>query len=329
MNLLVITNNPDRPSFRQRIEMYSGVLEEKGIKCEVAKLPKGTVERVRLFRQASGFDGVFLQKKRLNFHDAFWLRGFSRKIIYDFDDAVMYNPNRPESNNALRLRLFGRTVKAADLVIAGNDYLAEEARRFNCNVEVLPTGLDTKKYDIKSRAVDDGVVRLVWIGSKSTLNYLEGIRAGFEEVGRRFKNVRLRIICDDFFELKNIAVEKCIWSVDSQCKDLAGSDIGLAVLPDNRFTRGKCGFKILQYQAAGLPVITSPVGVNAEFVKDRINGVVAFDIDGWIKGICELVEDAGLRKQMGENAKVEVGKFDCSLIGQRLAELIKGILETK
>lgn len=131
----------------------------------------------------------------------------------------MYSPKTPDSSKTSHFRLFRRTAKLADMIIAGNYYLAELAQRFNDNIKVLPTGLDTKAYNLSIKPEDDGKIRLVWTGSKSTLKYLMEIKAVLEEVGARFPNVVLRIICDDFFDLKNMEVEKLHWSLENQAKD--------------------------------------------------------------------------------------------------------------
>ncbi len=327
MNLLVITNNTSRPSFRQRIKIHLQTLHRNGINCEVAKLPSEELKRLRLFKQAANFDCILLQKKCLNFLDTICLRKYSKKIIYDLDDAIMYSPNRPTKDNTSHFKLFRRTVKSVDMVIAGNLYLAEHVKRFNNNVRVLPTGLDIKDYDQSTDMASERQIRLAWIGSKSTLKYLIGIKPALEELGARFPNVVLRIICNDFFNLENMEVEKLHWSLDNQAKYLATADIGLAPLPDNRFTKGKCGFKILQYQAACLPVITSPVGVNAKYVNEGVTGYLASDNNQWIDRISKLIENSKLRKQMASAAKIQVAKFDSNIIGARLSKLIADFLE--
>jgi len=146
--LLVISNNLSRSSFRQRIEIYQDKLSDRGVVAKVIKLPKNEVERLKLFKEASQFQGVLVQKKCLNLIDAFILRWFSRKIIYDFDDAIMFSSREPVTNKTSHFRLFRRTAKMADHIIAGNSFLAQKAQKFNSNVEILPTGLDTKSYDI-------------------------------------------------------------------------------------------------------------------------------------------------------------------------------------
>lgn len=322
MNLLVLTNNPSRASFRQRIEVHLHSLGNNGINCQVLKFPSGSWPRQRLLKKCAEFDAVFLHKKRMNPLDAMTLRRNAKRIIYDFDDAIMYSDKTPDKPSRKRLISFKRTVKLSDLVIAGNKYLADHAQMFNKNVQLLPTGLNLREYHIDHKKPDDKI-RLVWIGSKTTLPYLYNIKDALEEVGTRFDNVILRIICDDFFDLQNMPVEKHRWSLETQAKDLMESDIGLAPLPDNNFTRGKCGFKILQYQSASLPAIASPVGVNAELIKHGNNGLLANNTSEWIECISQLVKDRQARKQMGQAAMSDVQDFDLKVIGQQLAELIK------
>jgi len=328
MNLLIITNNPLNASFRQRIELHLPALRDSGLDCEVARLPRGAQARRRLFKRAAAFDGVLLHKKGLNLHDAFFLRRHSRRIIYDFDDAIMYKARMPDSSGGSRLRAFRRTVRLADLVIAGNAYLAEHARRYNANVQIVPTGLDVAGYNPGTRAEPDGKMRLVWIGSRATLRYLRDIAPALEQIGSHFDNVVLRIICDTFFDMQNLPVEKRRWSRETEASDLVSSDIALAPLPDDRFTRGKCGFKILQYAAAGLPVVTSPVGVNAEYVQDGVTGFHATDVSDWVERIGQLLDDLALREQMGRAARSEMQRFDLCVVGQQLVHAINENLRT-
>jgi glycosyltransferase involved in cell wall biosynthesis len=295
------------------------------VNCEVVHYPRGSLDRYKVIRKAADFDAVFLQKKTLNCLDAMWFRHHAKNVIFDFDDAVMYDNRHPEKKPSRRkhTKPFERTVKLAKMVIAGNPYLAEHARRFNPDVEVLPTGLDTNAYKIKADPKDDGKIRLVWIGSHSTLGYLDEIKSALEEIGSRFDNVVLRIICDKFIHMRNIPIEECTWSEQTQIRDLVTSDIGLAPLPDNRFTRGKCGFKILQYNAASLPVIASPVGVNADYIREGITGFLADDCTVWVEKISRLLKESELRRKMGLAASKEVQQWDFKVLGEQLVEMIK------
>ncbi len=327
MNLLVITNNPDRPSFRQRIEIYLDVLRDNGIECRVERFPKGLPARYKLLRQCADFDGVFLHKMRMNILNAHWLRTYAGKIIYDFDDAVMYDDMNPDTFSIKRQRDFRRTVKLAHLVLPANKYLADHAKVYNANVEIVPTGLDLRDYKLENiDKVDDGKIRLVWIGSKTTLSYLEAITEALEEIGSRTDNVVLRIIADEFFDLKNMEVQKCPWSLETQTRDLATSDIGICPLPTDKFTRGKSGgIKILQYAAVGLPVIVSD-DVNAEYICDGVTGFFAGSTNDWIEKITLLVKDRQLRKQMGSAGIKEAEKYDLTAIAPKLCKLINNCL---
>lgn len=327
MELLVLTNKPERASCRQRIGIYLDILRDSGINCKIVTFPSGILARLKLLKHGREFDVIFLQKKRLRFCDAIWMKRYCRKIIYDLDDAVMYDDKNPDRPSRKRLKSFERTIKLADMVIAGNVYLAEHARKFNPNIEILPTGLDVSAYNLRAAPKNDSKIRLVWIGSKSTLKYLAEIKPALEEIGSRFDNAILRIICDDFFGLQNMEVEKHQWHNDTEVVNLINSDIGLAPLPDERFTRGKCGFKILQYAAAKLPVVASPVGVNAEYVCDGITGFHAINASQWIDRISKLIENAELRKRMGQEGNVQVQRFDLSIVGKQLCKLVERCLE--
>jgi glycosyltransferase involved in cell wall biosynthesis len=322
MRLLIITNNSSRASFKQRIGVYLDALRSGGIVCEVAELPSGLMACRRLFQYSSNFDAVFLHKKALNVLAAFWLRKYSKNIIYNFDDAIMYSDKAPERNNWSRLSRFRRSVKLADMVIVGSSYLAEHAAKFNSNVKVLPIGLDYGNYVFADHSEINNKIRLVWIGSKSTLGYLADIKPALEEIGARYDNVILQIISDDFFDMQNMPVEKCLWSEETRYNDLAAGTIGLAPLPDNRFTQGKCSFKVLEYSSSSLPVVASPVGTNSNYVMDGITGFHASQNQEWVDRLSKLIEDREMVKKMGEAGRALAKKYDVVNIGKKLNDLI-------
>jgi glycosyltransferase involved in cell wall biosynthesis len=322
MQLLVITNNSDRASFRQRIGVHLDLFRRRGIVPTIVTLPTNPLARRAVFASAQSFDSVLLHRKMLSVWEAFCLRGYGEKVVYDFDDAIMYSDRHPERRSRLRLARFRRSVGVASMILAGNDYLAEHARRYSANVHVLPTGLEAQAYRTACPRQDDGLVRLVWIGSRSTLKYLREIGPALEEIGRQFPHVVLRLICDEFFDLKSMRVEKRPWSKAAEAEDLCTSDIGLAPLPENRFTRGKCGFKILQYQAAGLPVVASPVGVNAQYVRDGVTGYLARNLPQWVDRLRALVENSENRTSLGCCGRREAERFDVSIVGERLCRLV-------
>ncbi|MBN2588500.1 MAG: glycosyltransferase [Sedimentisphaerales bacterium] len=322
MNVLIIISNPTRASYRQRIKVYLDIMRSNGVVAHVEKLPRNPLQRKELFKKALDYDCVLLHKKALNYLNAIWLKRYSKIIIYDFDDAIMFNAEQPEKYDRKRQNAFKRIAEMSNMIIAGCPYLAEQAKVFNKNVYVLPTGLNTKIFNEEYSITKDDKIRLVWIGSKSTVRYLKEIKPALEEIGSRFNNVVLRIICDTFIDLENMPVEKKEWSLETQVPDLLSSDIGLAPLTDNIFTRGKCGFKILQYASAGLPVVTTPIGVNADYVRDNISGFHATSISEWIEKTSILIKDSELRKKMGQAGKEDVAKYDLDVIGEKLAKFI-------
>jgi len=327
MRVLIITNNPNRASFRQRIGAYLDTFAAEGILAEVALLPKGFLARRRLFRQAADFDGVFLHKKKLNWHDAWQLRRYSKKIIYNFDDAIMYSDVRPGRYSRAHAVPFRRTVQLADMVITGSAYLAERARPFNTNVHVLPLGLNVQDYGLDPLPPSDSTTRLVWIGSATTLDYLERIRPVLERVVAAHDKVVIRIVGDVFPSWKNIVTEEIQWSPEARRVKLATSDIGLAPLPDDPFTQGKCSFKVLEYSASGLPVVASPVGTNTDYVLEGATGFLVRTEDEWVDRLTRLIHDPALRAQMGRRGRSHAAEHDVSVIGNRFVNLVRGSLE--
>jgi glycosyltransferase involved in cell wall biosynthesis len=327
MKLLIISNNPDRASFRQRIGVYLDTLQGNGIRCEVAKLPATERARLNLFRRAAGYDAVYLHKKCLNILDAFFLRKYSRKIIYNYDDAVMYSEKHPERGSFFRMLSFCRTAKMADCIVVGSSYLSRQGQPYNDSIHVLPLGLEVKRYDVSRINIDDAKVRLVWIGSKSTAGYIQALSDVLEQIALQCGNVIIRIISDGFPQLRNLPVEKIPWDVHSRYGALAECDIGLAPLPDNRFTQGKCSFKVLEYSATGLAVVGSPVGSNVDHIREGVTGFFASDAKQWTQKILLLIKDKQLRSEMGRAGKIFARQFDCEIIGDRLSVLIKNILQ--
>jgi len=327
MRLLILTNNPERASFRQRVGVYLDLFAHHGIEHEVAVLPKGFFARRRLFRRGGDFDGVFLHKKTLTSLDIGCLRRHSRKLIYNFDDAVMYSDKRPGVHSRTHASRFRRTVQQADLVIVGSRYLGDLARPFNANVRVLPLGLDLRDYGVDSLPAPDGKLRLVWIGSESTVAYLETLWPALDRIMARFGHVVLRVIGDAFPAWPDLPMEQVPWSPQSRRTMLATSDIGLAPLPDNPFTRGKCSFKVLEYSASGLPVVASPVGTNAEYVRDGVTGFLATTMDDWVDKITQLTENPERRRSMGRAGAELARRFDVRVIGEELCSLISTCLQ--
>jgi glycosyltransferase involved in cell wall biosynthesis len=322
MKLLIITNNPQRASFRQRFGAYLPILAAGGIDCRVAALPAGPLARLWLYRQARDFDGVLWHKKAVNPIDAFFLRRFAPRLLYNYDDAVMFSDKRPDADSPTHRRRFLRTLGLAEVVLVGSRYLAEQARPHHPKVIILPLGLEVSRYGLPVERPTDGRIRLVWIGSKSTLGYLKVLSPVLDQLAQRHPNLTLRIIGDDFFDLERLPVEKVVWDADKRYAHLAQCDIGLAPLPGDRFSMGKCSFKVLEYSASGLPVVASPVGTNADHILDGQTGLLAATPDQWQTHLDHLIADADLRRRMGAAGRVHASNYDIAVVGQKLVEFL-------
>jgi len=310
MKVLFLVPRLDKASTRYRVLQYFPALDESGIDHEVVPLSLQARRRVGLHRQIRSADVVFVQKKLFSLPELLWVRLAARRLIYDFDDAVMFK-NKPTGpfQQARQMKRFENTVRRADLVLAGNRYLQEQARTYNRDIRVLPTVLDMDRYVERPDGFKtDQSVTLGWIGSKGTLQYLREIGPALEVLGLRWPGLKLKIVADDFIDLQHLEVIKKPWRVDEEIADLHSFDIGLMPLADDVWTRGKCGFKLLQCMAVGLPVVCSPVGVNVEMVSSGQEGFLATSHQEWVAGLDALIADAGLRRTMGRQAREAVLK---------------------
>jgi glycosyltransferase involved in cell wall biosynthesis len=149
-------------------------------------------------------------------------------------------------------------------------------------------------------------VQLVWIGSSSTLKGLEAIMPLLETLGVGCPGVRLKLVCDRFLHLRSLPVDECPWSEAGEAQALAEADIGIAWVPDDLWSRGKCGLKVLQYMAAGLPVIANPVGVQAEMVRHGETGFLTETAQEWVEAVRRLAADPALRQRMGRAGRERI-----------------------
>jgi glycosyltransferase involved in cell wall biosynthesis len=255
--------------------------------------------RRSLLKRAAEYDAVLLQRKMLDPFDVRLLRKHAKKLFFDVDDAVMYHsrPVGPIQRWRTRRR-FLAIARSVDTVVAGNEYLAELFRRQGAVATVLPTVVDPSHYQQKSHA-DTDCPALVWIGSKSTLPYLQQFAPALSEAARRVPGLRLITIADVPLPDPPIPTEHVPWSVETESAALCRGDIGIAPTPEDRWTLGKCGFKIVQYMAAALPVIASPVGANREIVRPNETGFLPKNPIQWSEAIAALAADPAKRQAMG------------------------------
>jgi glycosyltransferase involved in cell wall biosynthesis len=289
-------------------------LRDAGCSLVCQPIERSFLARLSQLRDASRYHAVILQRKLLPGWQLAVLRRHARRLIFDFDDAVLYRDSydRRGPRSARRERRFAATVRLADTVIAGNDFLADCALRAGApadRVRTIPTCVDPLRYVPKYERPARPSARpfeLVWIGSSSTLKGLEDQRALWDRLGGAIPGVRLRVICDRFPDFRGIEVVPAPWSEAAEAEELARGDLGVSWLPDDAWSRGKCGLKVLQYQAAGLPTIANPVGAHVEMIEPGATGFLASSPDQWIEAVRAAAADPGLRARMGRAARARV-----------------------
>jgi glycosyltransferase involved in cell wall biosynthesis len=298
-SILVITIDPTEAAFRLRLEILRDLLAGDGYTFDFKQRPGDFWERRRLITKAGKYDAVIVQRKLLDPSHARLLRRLSHRIIFDLDDAVMVQRRKISRwSQWLKNRRFLATAGAAHHVVAGNEYLAEQFRNLGRPVTVLPTVVDPSHYTVKKHGATQSPA-LVWIGSKSTLPYLQQWMPAIEAAAQRVPGLRLITIANDTVRSNIVKVEHRPWSEVTEAADLASGDIGIAPTPLDQWSIGKSGFKIIQYMATGLPVIASPVGANSVIVSAGVTGLLPESLAEWTEAIVSLAENSELRAKMG------------------------------
>lgn len=314
MKGLALVDAPDHVCCRYRLRAFEPALRAAGWTLTAQALAGRTFGRLAQLSRVGEFDAVILQRKLLPRWQLALLRRNARRLVFDFDDAVLYRDSydRRGPHSRRRADRFAQTVRWADTVIAGNDFLADCALRAGArpeHVQVIPTCIETGKYRSARPAHDAPGLDLVWIGSSSTLQGLEQRRPLWERIGHEVPGVRLRVICDRFPAFNGLPVVVVPWSEATEAADLAAGDVGISWVPDDLWSRGKCGLKVLQYQAAGLPVLANPVGVHPEMIEPGVSGFLPNTDDEWVEAVRTLAGDPRLRTRMRLAARANVDAY--------------------
>ena len=287
---------------------------------------------VRAWWQGRSCDVLFIQKIIFPAPVRWLLQCYRPPLAYDFDDAIFTTEVRrhnwlarfKEWRNAAGLPAM---LRLADLALVENEYTASFAARHGPRVAIITGPIDTRRYCACGRKPAGDEVVLGWIGSATTLPYLDLIAAPLARLAHRFPGVQLRVIGADDLDLEGIPAETKPWNLEEEVDDLRGFDIGLMPIPDDPWTRGKGGYKLLQYMAMGLPVVTSPVGVNQEIVRDGENGFWARTPAEWEECLARLIADPQLRLEMGRRGRAAMeAKYALEVASRRLLDLLRQLV---
>jgi glycosyltransferase involved in cell wall biosynthesis len=310
-NVMLLGYGLEQPSYRHRMRSLVEPLTAAGWQVRTEQLPSGRYgvrvwERRELLRWA---DITVLHQIKLSSIEARLFARFSHRRMFDVDDAIYVRKPRRlgdlPDESPWRKQKFAATCRWVDVVAAGNDVLAGVARASAKDIVVLPTSIDTAAYEPSFAGPNDAPT-IAWIGSPENLIYLEMIRPALARLSRRHPTLKMRVICSEFPEWSDVCVERVAWSSATEAHALAGAHIGVMPLTDDAWSRGKCAFKLLQYMAAALPCVASPVGANTEAVLDGVNGYHASDVDGWERSLEKLIVSQDLRASFGAKGRAHV-----------------------
>ena len=322
------------PGQRFRAEQWAKLLEPHGVRFEFVPFESPSLKKVLYHRGHYGrkmlelirgawrrgriltaiqrqWDAILVHREALPIGPPVMERMLARcpiPLIYDFDDAV-FLPDVSEANRRfwwLKSPQKTATIcRLSDQVIVGNDYLKRYALQFTSKVCVIPTTIDTECYRPKASMEIRGTPIIGWSGSLTTSKHLRVIEPALQAL-RRSTPFRLKILGDPQMRMRGLEIESREWVRQTEVEDLQSFDVGVMPLPDDAWARGKCGLKLLQYMALGIPAIASPVGVNAEIIQDGTNGFLATTPEEWVEKLGILLSQEAVRRRFAEAARQTV-----------------------
>lgn len=341
------------PGQRYRLEQWEPLLRERGVEITWAPfeddelhsivykpgrmgkklqlVTRNLARRLSTIGKASKYDLVYILREAALLGPPVFERLLSQQrvpFVFDFDDAIFVSYRSPSNGYLSYLKFASKTktiCRLASHVMVGNPYLAEYAGAVNDNVTVVPTTIDTVKYRVAPPKPTDGPPVIGWTGSFSTVQHLDTLRGALKKLAET-EQFRLRVIGTPAYELSSVDVEAMQWRAATELEDLRAIDIGVMPLPDDNWSKGKCGLKALQFMALGIPTICSPVGVNTDIIQDNENGFLAMSESEWVDKLTRLLRDAELRRRLGDAGRVTVEqRYSAATQAPRVYEIFKSV----
>lgn len=342
--LYIVQHRWDRsPGQRYRCEQYIPFLEANGFECVYSPILinakednnlyygsylqklnlfiKGVFRRIKDVLRAKDFDIVFIYREAFMTGTTVFEKLIKRagaKIIFDFDDAI-WNHDVSEGNKGLSwLKNPEKTkdiIGLADLVFAGNPYLADYAKQFSSNVVIVPSTIDLNYYQVPPKnSLPTGNVVIGWSGSLTTIEHFKTIIPVLKKLKEKFGNkIEFKVFGIPEYRNEDLGIKGIAWTPETEAREIASFDIGIMPLPDNEWSRGKCGMKGLQYMALEVATVMSPVGVNKEIIREGENGLLASSEEEWLQKLSLLIESKELRERLGKAGRKTVEEKYSSL----------------
>lgn len=336
--LIIAMHRPKRsPGQRYRIEQYIKDLENEGVQCtlrfllnerddrtfyskgnyfrKAIILLKSIALRRKHLKEAQNFDLVFIYREALVTGSLFFEKALYKKgipFVLDFDDAIWQNNTSADNRRFSFLKnpnKLAQQCKWATMVFTGNEYLANYARRFNSNVHVMPTTIDLDEYRSTKAHQASAVVTIGWTGSHTTIAYFELLKPVFLRLKAKYGDrLQFSLIGDSQYQDESLGIVGLPWRESTEASDLLKFDIGVMPLPDNDWTKGKCGCKGLQYMGVGIPAVMAAVGTNMEIVQSGQNGFLARNEEEWFEQLSSLIDSDSLREKIGNEGRKSLEK---------------------
>jgi glycosyltransferase involved in cell wall biosynthesis len=314
---------------RFRVEQYFPYLIAHQVEPMWQSISGSFKERLHIYKQLPSFDVVCIQRRLFSPFEFYWIRRQSSKILFDLDDAIMYRSSSSHRPHSLsRWLKFKWIVRGSDVVTVGNQFLKKEVLKADQRKRVflIPTSIDTNLYPKKKKISDRQEIILGWIGTKGNLKYLKTLEPVFKTLSQKFSYIKMKIVCDDFYDSHYLPVIKKPWKLEDENEDLISFDIGLMPLNDDLWSRGKCGLKIIQYLSVGVPAVCTPVGINGDIVRSGYNGFWATSHQEWVDRIMILVQNPDLRQRMGLNGISTVEKeYSLSVTSEKVLKILQSL----
>jgi glycosyltransferase involved in cell wall biosynthesis len=301
-----------------------------GAAIKARETARGYLRRLRELGHLDGHDVAYVFREAALLGPSWFESRLVRRLpmVFDFDDAI-YLPAHAEANPAARF--LKRPGKAAELcrlarhVVVGNETLAGFARQHASAVTVIPSTIDTDAYTVRAHPPNARPV-VGWTGSGTTLPYLRLLPGALVRLRERV-DYELHVIGGEL-EIPGVDVKCRPWRAETEVEDLCQLDVGLMPLPDDEWTRGKCGMKALQYMGLAITPVVSPVGANLTIVEDGVSGFHARTEEEWVERIERLLRDPTLRARMGAAGRRAVeAHYSARVQAPRMARVLRAAAE--
>jgi glycosyltransferase involved in cell wall biosynthesis len=298
-----------------------------------------SLKRLASLGSTAGYDVIFIYREMFPIGPAIVEALLARRrrppIVFDFDDAI-FLPSVSEANRLIAAlkqpRKVSSIISHSSHVIAGNEYLADYARRYNNAVTVIPTSVDTDRFAPADPAVraasSNGAPIVGWIGSPTTGLYIRGLSNVLRRVAGRHGFVLRLSGAGDGLEIPGVTVRNEPWALDREVALFNTCDVGVYPLPDDEWAKGKCGFKAIEFMACGVPVVAAAVGVNREIIDDGVNGFLASSEDEWVDKIGRLLSDPELRRRFAVAGRRTIEtRYSLHVNAPTLASTLRAVAE--